>query len=402
MARHSDGAPKGTTKKAGKGADGRVECILVGRVVRFDDQTVALPNATIRGHGLTVAAGEDGSFVFPLDGLPFPARITITVPGFFALTEDVDWSQIVSGGLLFRDFPMLEATGSDARLRPSQPSARQEPSLSPQEQDTTRRRPSPAPGAPSPSRNEVALEGEREKKAAEEPLPPVERRLRKVPPSSRGPRDSVQQSSQRPVETGGVPLTVPDLPRSSQESFVSLDGLAPVPADEPEEVAEAMLSLSEDSRGGMDTAASSRDSGHQVPSTVAASIQTIEHLENLSWETGEGDFEHLIDSSRPGTGRPVKTSRPPHAVRRGAGGEDRGYEEVTYPDFEDAFEDDFEDAFEDALEGGFDDEFELPWDDSDLTPTEADAALTPVSRQPDEQQRHDEREKTPDSEHSFS
>lgn len=80
-----------------------------GRALRADEQR-PLVGASIRAGTETYYTDDDGTYDIPLDGHELPIHLTISAPGFLDRVETVDWTPILPGGLLMRDFFLLESS----------------------------------------------------------------------------------------------------------------------------------------------------------------------------------------------------------------------------------------------------------------------------------------------------
>ena len=78
--------------------------LLTGRIT---GSTSGMDRAVLRMEGRTIQTDEEGTYRIPLDDCPLPLRLTISCPGHFSRTETIDWSPILGGGLLVRDFELI-------------------------------------------------------------------------------------------------------------------------------------------------------------------------------------------------------------------------------------------------------------------------------------------------------
>lgn len=86
--------------------------LLRGRVLSLSGEQPALAGAEILAGEERYLTAADGTYDIPLDGHELPIRLTISAPGYFQRVDAIDWTPILPGGLLLRDFYLLENKSS--------------------------------------------------------------------------------------------------------------------------------------------------------------------------------------------------------------------------------------------------------------------------------------------------
>lgn len=81
--------------------------LLRGRVLSLLDSESPVIGATLQVGQELFSVDDQGVYAIPLDGCDIPVQLLITAPGHFQRLELVDWTPILPGGLLMKDFFLL-------------------------------------------------------------------------------------------------------------------------------------------------------------------------------------------------------------------------------------------------------------------------------------------------------
>lgn len=81
--------------------------LLRGRVLSLLDSDSPVTGATLQVGDELFPVDDQGVYAIPLDGCDIPVQLLISAPGYFQRVELVDWTPILPGGLLMKDFFLL-------------------------------------------------------------------------------------------------------------------------------------------------------------------------------------------------------------------------------------------------------------------------------------------------------